>query len=94
MSYERLERLAAILTEAGKLHHRYYRITGGEDADWATWYADWLVNLSELSEILGKKPARSAVTHLLVDLEKEHAAGGGDEAWETFYARAFLERLG
>lgn len=27
-----------------------YRIVDGADPDWASWYADWLVNLSELTD--------------------------------------------
>ena len=42
--------IARLLDEVAETHHRVYRITDGTDADWASWYADWLLNLSELSE--------------------------------------------
>jgi hypothetical protein len=29
-----------------------FAITDGEDPDWATWYADWLVNLSRDAALL------------------------------------------
>jgi hypothetical protein len=45
--------LSDLLHEAAETHHIVYRITDGEDPDWASWYADWLINLSELPEILG-----------------------------------------
>jgi hypothetical protein len=44
-----------LLHEAGETHHRVYRITDGAHDDWASWYAEWLVTLSELPELLGAK---------------------------------------
>lgn len=35
-----------------------HRIVEGDDPDWASWYADWLIKFSELSEILGRVPIR------------------------------------
>ena len=54
-------RVADLLREAGDLHHRVYRITDGEDPDWATWYATWLVELSELPRAarLRRRPERA-----------------------------------
>src|SRR5438270_9844799 len=40
--------VADLLREAAETHHRVYRITDGEDPDWASWHANWLVTLSEL----------------------------------------------
>jgi hypothetical protein len=47
------ERVAALLEEAAETHHRVYRITEGTDEDWASWYATWLLELSELPDALG-----------------------------------------
>ena len=47
-------RIATPLREAGETHHVVYRIVDGDDADWASWYADWLIDLSELPQILGR----------------------------------------
>jgi hypothetical protein len=65
-------RIAALLHEAGETHHLVYRIVDGDDPDWASWYADWLLNLSELPQILGTTPVRSEVVWLLVTLDKEY----------------------
>jgi hypothetical protein len=37
--------ISDLLHEAAETHHRVYRIVDGDDADWASWYADWLINL-------------------------------------------------
>lgn len=49
---DRIERVAALLREAAKTHHIVYRIVDGEDPDWASWYADWLVRLSDARGLL------------------------------------------
>ena len=84
------ERLAGLLHEAAETHHVVYRITDGEDPDWASWYADWLVNLSELPEILGSKPVRSELVWMLVWLDKEFTSKQPGGRWEDHYAAALL----
>ena len=82
-----------LLHEAAETHHVVFKITDGTDADWATWYSDWLVNLSELPALLGAKPARSELTYLLVGLDKQYTAEAPGEPWEAYYARRIIEQL-
>jgi hypothetical protein len=84
----------ALLHEAAETHHTVYRITDGEDSDWASWYADWLLSLSELPDLLGGRPVRSHLVHELVELDREYTSAGPDEAWEDYYARALVARFG
>ena len=86
-----LESVSGLLHEAGETHHRVFRIVDGADDDWASWYADWLVNLSELAEVLGLKPVRSELTWLLVGLDKQFVAEHPAESWEDYYARRIIE---
>ena len=81
------EQVAALLDEVGETHHRVYRITEGTDDDWASWYADWLLTLSELPDLLGVRPVRSHLVHALVQLDRDHTAARAEEAWQDFYAR-------
>ena len=69
-------KIAALLHEAAETHHTVYRIVDGDDPDWASWYADWLLNLSELPDLLGAKPVRSHLVHALVELDRDFTAGG------------------
>ena len=91
---DRLATVAALLHEAGETHHLVYRIVDGDDPDWASWYADWLLNLSELPQILGTKPVRSELVWLLVSLDKEYAQTGPDTPWPDWYAWKIVENLG
>jgi hypothetical protein len=85
-----LERIRSLLHEAGETHHRVFRIVDGADDDWASWYADWLINLSELPALLEVKPVRSELIWLLVSLDKEYTASQPGDPWETYYAQRIL----
>jgi hypothetical protein len=87
-------RIAELLHEAAETHHVVYRITDGDDPDWASWYASWLLELSELPELLGGRPVRSHLVHALVELDREFTAAGTDERWEDWYAARLAGRLG
>jgi hypothetical protein len=81
-----VRRIAELLHEAGETHHVVYRITDGDDPDWASWYADWLLDLSELPEALGARPVRSHLVHALVELDRAYTKAGSEEPWEEWYA--------
>jgi hypothetical protein len=87
-------RIRELLTEAAETHHRVYRIVDGDDPDWASWYADWLINLSELPAVLGRTPVRSELVYLLVRLDKEFTTQHREGGWEAFYALQVLSELG
>lgn len=91
---DRVAKIADVLHEAAETHHTVYRITDGADDDWASWYADWLIRLSELPDALGAPPVRSQLVHLLVQLDRDYTVGSPDERWEDFYARELVARLG
>jgi len=86
--------VAALLEEAAETHHRVYRITDGVDADWASWYANWLLRLSELPTLLAATPVRSELVYMLVQLDKDHTAARAVEPWPDFYATRLIDHFG
>jgi hypothetical protein len=90
---DRGARVAELLHEAAETHHTVYRITDGDDPDWASWYADWLLQLSELPELLGERPVRSHLVHALVQLDRDYATAQPSERWEDWYAVRLDARL-
>ncbi|MFL6163317.1 MAG: hypothetical protein ACJ74U_13940 [Jatrophihabitantaceae bacterium] len=90
---EPIEQVRELLHEAAETHHRVYRITDGTDDDWASWYADWLTRLSELPELLGRRPVRSELTFQLVSLDREYPAAGSGPPWEQFYAERLVQEF-
>jgi hypothetical protein len=91
---ERAQRVRDLLHEAGEVHHVVYRITDGADDDWASFYADWLIDHSELPETLGRAPTRSHLVHELVESERALAETAPDARWEDFYAKRIVDRFG
>ena len=90
---ERRTRVSELLHEAAETHHQVFRITDGADDDWASWYAQWLVTLSELPDVLGGTVVRSELTWLLVRLDTEYTERRVDEPWEDYYARKLVRHL-
>ena len=85
--------IAALLTEVSETHHQVFRITDGADDDWASWYADWLLKLSELPALLGATPVRSHLVHALVQLDRDFTADAPAEPWPDYYARGLRTRF-
>jgi hypothetical protein len=90
---DRIDRVAELLHEAGETHHRVYRIVDGDDPDWASWYAEWLRDLSELPLILGAAPVRSELVWLLVTLDQEYTKADPSTPWPRWYAERMLEHF-
>jgi hypothetical protein len=88
---ETVRSVSEVLHEAGETHHQVFRIVDGADDDWASWYADWLINLSELPQLLGKKPIRSELVYMLVRLDKEYLRRKPNQRWEDCYANELLQ---
>jgi hypothetical protein len=94
VSSDRVDRIAQLLHEAAETHHTVYRITDGEDSDWASWYASWLLDLSELPELLGARPVRSHLVHALVELDRTFTAAQPSDRWEDWYSARLTSALG
>ena len=89
-----VQKLAELLREAAETHHVVYRIVDGDDPDWASWYAAWLLELSELPALLDAKPVRSHLVHALVQLDRDYTATPQTARWEDTYAQGLADRFG
>lgn len=94
MTDDRSSSIAALLHEAGETHHVVYRIVDGDDPDWASWYADWLLKLSELPRLLGSTPVRSELVWLLVELDKQYTKSSPSTPWPQWYAERIIQEFG
>jgi hypothetical protein len=88
-----LGRIEDLLTEVSETHHQVFRIVDGADDDWASWYAWWLINASELPAIIGLKPVSSELIYLLVSLDKEYTARPREERWQSYYAGRIMQHF-
>jgi hypothetical protein len=91
---DRVDQIAALLHEAGETHHIVYRIVDGDDPDWASWYANWLLSLSELPQLLSRTPIRSELVWLLVQLDRDYASTSPGTPWPTWYGERLIDHFG
>jgi hypothetical protein len=91
---DRAAAIAEVLHDASETHHIVFKIVDGEDPDWASWYADWMMEHSLLPKLLGAAPVRSELVYLLVLCDKQFASGSLGGRWEDYYARTLIAELG
>jgi hypothetical protein len=84
--------IAALLQQAGEVHHAVFADTDGSDEDWATFYSDWLLAHSNLPELLGRRPVRSHLTRDLVQLDQEYLKLAPPQPWPVWYAVQLASR--
>ncbi len=83
--------VSGLLREAAETHHVVFRIVDGDDPDWASWYADWLLDHSELPSLIGRAPVRSHLVHALVQLDRDYLGSGSSDPWEAWYAKRLAD---
>jgi hypothetical protein len=88
-----VQAISQLLHQAAETHHIVFAISDGDDADWASWYADWLTNLSALPRILRERPVRSKLTWLLVGSDREFMRVKPAQPWEDFYAQRWVRHF-
>jgi hypothetical protein len=72
--------------EAAETRHRVFRVAGGADDDWPSWYAQWLIDLPEPPDLPGARPVRSKLIYLLASLDEQFHSRGSGEPREIYYA--------
>ncbi len=85
---DRTEALARILERAERVHAVVAEQAGGADADWALFYAWWLLNWSDFASVLGRTPSLAGLTVELTNLDAAYRAGPRTQAWPMAYAEA------
>ena len=85
------KKIIKILMFASETHHTVYKKVQGVDSNWAAWYANWLLELSDLPELIECKPVESDLVYLLVKLDKEFTAQERGEEWQEYYATQIAE---
>ena len=85
-------KIAELLHEAAEAHHVVYRIVDGDDPDWASWYADWLL-VSRNSPCCWAPRPQSSRPRTRARRREDAAAGDAEERWADAYARGLVERF-
>ncbi len=85
-----VETWTELLSQVGPAHHRAFSATDGDDPEWPTWYAAWL--LERLPEPLPNVD-ESQLAVVLAQAAEAHKTSGSKDDWPVFYARFVTERL-
>ncbi len=64
---EQTDSITSVLTRAEQAHGAVFHYVGGDDADWASFYSDFLVNHLPLPAMLATPPTRGHLTAALID---------------------------
>jgi len=80
--------LAELLREAGNAHHDAFAAADGADAEWPTWYAEYLA--PRLRDVLGRSVSSIELAERLREWHGEHERSRSAEPWPDFYARSLL----
>ncbi len=88
-----LKDLSELLHEVAETHHVVWKITDGDDPDWASWYADHLLRLTHFQDLIGKSVVRSELVYMLVKLDKDYSAQQPRERWEDYYAQKLIDHF-
>ncbi len=95
MMDNRLQQLEELFQLAGETHHQVFKKEDGDDPDWPTWYADWLMSHTDLPALAPKAQTRSELTCFLVAADREFSAAHPDRSdWAGHYAKKALEHFG
>jgi hypothetical protein len=84
------DRLAGILERAHEVHAIVTERTGGVDADWALFYAWWLLHWSDFPDVLDRRPSMAELTVELTALDAAYRADPRDLLWPAAYARTLV----
>ena len=87
-------KIAALLHQAGDVHHQVFADTDGNDDDWATFYSGWLLAHSALPQLLARRPVRSHLTRDLVELDEQYAVANPSAPWPDWYATRLIAKYG
>lgn len=82
--------LVKLLRETAQAHHDAFAATGGEDPDWAIWYADYLQG--PLARKTNMKLSKSQLIYCLMDADSDHRARSPESDWPEYYADRIMER--
>ena len=79
-----------LLRQAGEAHHDAFASKDGDDPEWPSWYAAWL--LERVPEPASETD-RTELADLLEEVAEDYKASGSAADWPGFYADFLMERL-
>ncbi len=86
---EKVTRLGRLLADVAREHHE---ATGGENSEWARWYAARLVG--QIDSLVGFSPEMQQIREWLEEADERHRAEAPEARWPFYYAELILDSAG
>lgn len=93
----RTKEIVRLLQLAAEAHHVAFKKSGGVDKDWSLWYAKWLNENHNLSDVLGYEVSESQLAYTLSSLDADYMVRDQKLDWSEHYAlniEKYLEERG
>ena len=84
---DKIQELESLFKAAGRAHHKAHLETGLDNPDWASWYADYL--LDGLNGVLNRPVTLEELNARLVALDARYRAESPEARWPRYYAEDF-----
>jgi hypothetical protein len=87
-----VQKVAALLVEAGKAHHEYEQrvLQGVYDRDWAIWYAEYTLDRG-LNKLLVRSLTLVELGQLLSEINQQYEAENSPLSWAEYTAQKILQ---
>jgi hypothetical protein len=86
-----LDTLADLFRSAKEAHGKAFADRNGDDPDWPSWYADYLIN--SLNETLLTPRSKNELVVLLTQADAEFRQQQSGNDWAIFYAQFFKKHF-
>ncbi len=85
---DQVTRLGRLFGAVARDHHE---VTGGENPEWARWYASRLEG--EIDPLVGFSPGVDQIEEWLIRADEKHRAEAPEAKWPFYYAELILDSL-
>ncbi len=83
--------ISLLLKVTSKKHHNKYKKTNGKDTKWSTWYAEYLLEKTDFTSILGHNYTVKSLSLLLFKISLANPTKKSNSNWSNSYAKLILK---
>jgi hypothetical protein len=80
-----LDELSELFGDVADNHHQVFQASGGNDPDWAIWYARELLKTRDFVSLIGHTPSEMELTSILLKLDKNFLSNKSNQSWTEYY---------
>ncbi|MDA1334740.1 MAG: hypothetical protein O2794_01835 [bacterium] len=82
------EEINQILEDTAEAHHEAFKKQNGEDPEWPSWYAQYLLIKTRFPDLVSIVPDEEELANVLKELDQDEHKG----YWQSHYTKELLKR--